>query len=62
MEGRVSWTADGGVDKLVDHVERWRAVGATHLSINTMNAGLGAVDNHLLALESAASALKLGTG
>ena len=26
MEGRVSWTADG-VDKLVDHVGRWRAVG-----------------------------------
>jgi probable F420-dependent oxidoreductase len=62
MEGRVSWTADGGVDKLVDHVDRWRAVGATHLSINTMNAGLGAVDNHLLALESAAGELDLGTG
>ena len=26
MEGRVSWT-DAGVDKLVDHVGRWRARG-----------------------------------
>ena len=33
-----------GVDKLVDHVGRWRDAGATHLSVNTMNAGLGAVD------------------
>jgi hypothetical protein len=57
MEGRVNWTLDGGVAKLVDHVGRWRAVGATHLSINTMNAGLGAVDGHLAALETAAKEL-----
>ena len=31
MEGRVSWT-DAGVDKLVDHVGRWRDAGATHLA------------------------------
>ena len=53
MEGRVSWTADGGVDKLVDHVGRWRAAGATHVSINTMNAGLGSVDGHLDVLSTA---------
>ena len=62
MEGRVSWTADGGVNQLVDHADRWRAVGASHLSINTMNVGLGAVDNHLAALESAGRELGLGTG
>jgi probable F420-dependent oxidoreductase len=56
MEGRVSWTADG-VDKLVDHVGRWRAVGASHVSINTMGAGLGSVDGHLAALAAAADAL-----
>ena len=39
----MSWT-EAGVDKLVDHVGRWRAAGASHLSINTMNAGLGPVD------------------
>jgi probable F420-dependent oxidoreductase len=59
MEGRASWTADGGVAKLVDHVGRWRAVGATHLSINTMNAGLGAVQHHLAALELVANELGL---
>jgi len=58
MEGRVSWTADG-VDKLVDHVGRWRAAGAGYLSINTMNAGLGSVDGHLDALARAAEALEL---
>jgi probable F420-dependent oxidoreductase len=58
MEGRVSWT-DAGVDKLVDHIGRWRAAGATHVSINTMNAGLGSVDGHLAALTEAAGALGL---
>ena len=61
MEGRVSWTADG-VEKLVDHVGRWRAVGATHLAINTMNAGLGSVDGHLAALTTSAQALELAAG
>jgi hypothetical protein len=54
----VSWTADG-VDKLADHTARWRAVGATHVSINTMGAGLGAVDGHVAALTAAAAALEL---
>ena len=58
MEGRVSWT-DDGADKLVDHVERWRAVGASHLSVNTMGVGLGGVDGHLAALTQAAEALEL---
>ena len=58
MEGRVSWTA-GGAEKLVDHIGRWRAVGATHVSINTMRAGLGSVDGHLNALTAAAEALGL---
>ena len=35
---------------VVDHVGRWRAAGATHVSINTMRAGLGDVDDHLAAL------------
>jgi probable F420-dependent oxidoreductase len=56
MEGRVNW-GPGGVDKLVDHVARWRARSATHLSINTMRAGLGGVDGHLEVLTAAADAL-----
>jgi probable F420-dependent oxidoreductase len=58
MEGRVSW---GGADRLVDHVGRWRAAGASHVSINTMGAGLGSVDGHLDALAQAAEALGLGS-
>jgi probable F420-dependent oxidoreductase len=58
MEGRVSWT-EAGAAKLVDHVSRWRAVGASHLSVNTMRAGLGGVDGHLAALAQVAQALEL---
>jgi probable F420-dependent oxidoreductase len=58
MEGRVSWGEDGAA-KLVDHVGRWREAGATHVSVNTMGAGLGAVDGHLTALAAAADALGL---
>lgn len=57
MEGRVHWTSDA--DALVKRVQLWRDAGATHLAINTMKAGLGTVDDHLDALASAASALKL---
>lgn len=56
MEGRVSW-GDGGIERLVDHVDRWRNAGATHLSVNTMGAGFASVDEHLVALETTASAL-----
>ncbi|MBV8693410.1 MAG: LLM class F420-dependent oxidoreductase [Actinobacteria bacterium] len=58
LEGRVSWTADG-IDKVLDHAGRWEKAGATHVSINTMNAGLGAVDAHLDVLTRVAEALGL---
>lgn len=56
MEGRVSWSEDG-VAKLVDHIGRWQDAGATHVSINTMNAGLGPVERHLEVLADIAAAL-----
>jgi probable F420-dependent oxidoreductase len=56
VEGRVNWT-EHGVEKLVDHAGRWQAAGASHLSVNTMRAGLGSVDAHLAVLERAADAL-----
>jgi probable F420-dependent oxidoreductase len=56
MEGRVSWT-DAGTEKLVDQVGRWRDAGASHLSINTMNASLGPVERHLEVLETISGAL-----
>ena len=59
MEGRVSWTAEGGLDTVLDHVERWRGTGASHLEINTMRAGFASVDDHLAALSRVAEALDL---
>jgi len=58
MEGRVNWR-DGDVDRIVDHVSRWRTAGATHVSVNTMRAGLGTVDDHLRVLGDVADALDL---
>lgn len=57
MHGRYSWRGDA--DDLVSTVEAWRETGATHVSINTMGAGLMGVDDHLAALTTAAEALKL---
>jgi probable F420-dependent oxidoreductase len=57
MEGRVSWRGDAG--KLAEQADRWRDAGATHLAVNTMNAGLASVGDHLGALEQAAVALGL---
>lgn len=58
MEGRVSF-GSVGAEKLAEQAERWRAAGATHLSVNTMGAGLGSLDAHLEALASVAKALGL---
>ena len=56
VEGRISW-GEKGVDELVKHSGRWRDVGATHLAVNTMGAGLDSLDAHLDALTQAADAL-----
>ena len=45
----------------MDHADRWRQAGATHLTVNTMGAGLGSVDAHLEALTAAGAALGLPT-
>ena len=52
MEGRVSW--NGNDDDLAGGLRVWADAGASHLSINTMGAGLASVDDHLRALTSAA--------
>ncbi len=56
MEGRVTWR--GSHEKLAEHAASWRDAGATHVSVNTMGAGLRTVDDHLRALEASAEALK----
>ena len=60
MEGRVSWKGDPG--QLADRAASWRQAGASHLSVNTMGAGLATVDQHLAALEQAAAALDITAG
>jgi probable F420-dependent oxidoreductase len=52
MEGRAAWSPDDP-DRFVRQVERWRAAGATHLSIDTMRAGLATVEDHVAALARA---------
>lgn len=58
MEGRVGWGV-GGVERLLDQAEGWRAAGASHLSINTMGAGLSSVEDHLVVLAQCAASLGL---
>jgi alkanesulfonate monooxygenase SsuD/methylene tetrahydromethanopterin reductase-like flavin-dependent oxidoreductase (luciferase family) len=60
MEGRVSWT--GSTDKVIARAGTWREAGASHLSVNTMGAGLADVDQHLAALEEIAQALDVAPG
>jgi alkanesulfonate monooxygenase SsuD/methylene tetrahydromethanopterin reductase-like flavin-dependent oxidoreductase (luciferase family) len=55
MEGRVSWTGDR--DKAAAEIAAWKAAGVTHLNVNTMDAGLATVDDHLAVLERVATDL-----
>jgi hypothetical protein len=55
MEAWVKW--QGSADGVVEKVAKWAKVGASHISINTMGAGLKTVDDHLAALTAVAEAL-----
>ena len=57
MEGRITWTGD--LDQVKVEAEQWRALNATHVSINTMGAGLTGVDAHVEVLARVATALEL---
>ena len=56
FEGRLEYSARDH-DKIAEHARRWREAGASHLSINTMHAGLTSVDAHIAALEEMAPVL-----
>lgn len=56
IEQRIN-TATGSPDDWRKTAEEWRAFGATHLSINTMNAGLKGPDQHVERLREAKQAL-----
>ena len=43
-------------------MRRWAAAGASHVSINTMGAGLSSVDDHLAAQATAAGAVETLAG
>ncbi len=57
LEGRVDWRGDR--DDVLARIEGWRSAGATHLTLNTMGAGLADVDDHLAALAAVAARLPL---
>ncbi|MFC7383335.1 LLM class F420-dependent oxidoreductase [Sphaerisporangium rhizosphaerae] len=57
MEGRVSWQGDP--EEVAGLARQWREAGATHIAVNTMNAGLAGVEGHLAALETVAATLGL---
>ena len=58
MEGRVNWS-DSGAETVGHHAAKWQASGATHITLNTMGAGLASVDDHIDALAASAEVLGL---
>jgi probable F420-dependent oxidoreductase len=57
MEGRITWTGD--MDAVRREADQWRALGATHLGINTMGSDLPGLDGHLEVLARVSEALGL---
>lgn len=51
LEPRLHW-GDGDLDALGRTLAGWRAVGATHVSLNTMGAGFDTASGHLAAIRS----------
>jgi probable F420-dependent oxidoreductase len=49
IEPRLHWK-DGAPDALAETMAGWRDAGATHISLNTMGAGLATPDDHLAAI------------
>ncbi len=50
IEARVNY-GDGGPDEWRREVDWWRALGATHISVNTMSAGLKSPAEHITAIQ-----------
>lgn len=51
LEPRINY-GDGNPESLQRLVQEWSALGATHLSLNTMGAGLGSPQKHLAAIRA----------
>jgi probable F420-dependent oxidoreductase len=56
FEGRLEYSTRDH-DKIAEHARRWKAAGASHVSLNTMHSGLEGVDAHIAALEEMAPVL-----
>jgi hypothetical protein len=56
MEGQLDF-GDGDLDRLGSETHLWRTMGASHLSVNTMRAGLATVEDHIAALALLAEAV-----
>ena len=56
FEGRLEYSVRDH-DALAEHTRRWREAGASHLSLNTLHAGLRGADAHIAALEETAQIL-----
>lgn len=59
IEARIT-AATGDLSEWVRQTEAWQTLGATHASLNTMNAGYTSLDQHLEALSAYAEAVRPG--
>ncbi|NJC73290.1 LLM class F420-dependent oxidoreductase [Planosporangium thailandense] len=57
MEGRISYGPRGSIG-VVEEAAEWERMGATHVCINTMGAGLGGVDDHIAALTAVSTHIR----
>lgn len=60
IAGRVAWRGDR--QAVLADLDRWREVGATHCSVNTMGAGLGTPADHAAVLADVADAWRARQG
>jgi probable F420-dependent oxidoreductase len=56
FEGQVA-LATRDPEKIVDHADRWRRAGASHLTVHTQAAGCKGADDHIAGLQMMAEAL-----
>ena len=49
IEARVN-ASEGDLDEWIRQTDRWRALGATHISLNTMGAGFKSPQEHIAAI------------
>ena len=50
IEGRIAMSVSPGEDEWTEALGRWKEYGATHVAVNTMNAGLRGADVHIDAI------------